>query len=129
VLATWLTNQVIGFGVLGYPLAPNAFAWGAAIGAAALLATGAAALAARRLKAPARATAVAFALAFATYEGALFAATALLSSGSEAFSLSIVGSIFAINLVALAGLLILRRTATAAGLSADRRLRTAFLWA
>src|SRR5882757_6642708 len=63
ILATWLANQVIGFGVLGYPVTANAFAWGAGIGLAALLATGAAAWVGRRARRhPALATAAAFGL-------------------------------------------------------------------
>jgi MFS family permease len=37
--ATWLANQIIGYGLLNYPQSANSFTWGAVIGAAALLAT------------------------------------------------------------------------------------------
>jgi hypothetical protein len=38
VMAIWLVNQAIGFGVLGYPWTVDTILWGFAIGAAALLA-------------------------------------------------------------------------------------------
>ena len=39
VLAAWIVNQAIGFGVLGYPMEMNTLLWGLAIGVAALAAT------------------------------------------------------------------------------------------
>jgi hypothetical protein len=44
VVAAWIVNQAIGFGVLGYPVELNTFLWGFAIGAAALIATAVSAL-------------------------------------------------------------------------------------
>src|SRR5260221_9607261 len=38
VIAAWLSNQIVGFGILGYPQNTESFAWGAAIGLAAILA-------------------------------------------------------------------------------------------
>jgi hypothetical protein len=57
-------------------------------------------------------------VAFALYEILLFTATAVLPSGAGAFALPVVGRIFGINLVALAGLLVLHRLAIAIGLLA-----------
>ena len=44
VVAAWIVNQAIGFGVLGYPVELNTFLWGVAICAAALIATAVSAL-------------------------------------------------------------------------------------
>jgi hypothetical protein len=60
--------------------------------------------------------AVAFAGAFVAYEVVLFAATAALASGSEAFSLPVVGWVLRVNLLSLVGLLILYRLAVWIGL-------------
>src|SRR6202046_5618271 len=51
VVAAWIVNQAIGFGVLGYPVELKTFLWGFAIGAAALIATAVSALALRPLPA------------------------------------------------------------------------------
>ncbi len=59
---------------------------------------------------------VAFAGAFMAYEAVLVTATAVLASGSEAFSLPIVGWVLRVNLLSLAGLLILYRLAVWIGL-------------
>jgi hypothetical protein len=50
----------------------------------------------------------------------LVAATAVLASGSEAFSLPIVGWVLRVNLLSLAGLLILYRLAVWIGLVTGR---------
>jgi hypothetical protein len=50
------------------------------------------------------------------YEAVLVAATAVLASGSEAFSLPIVGWVLRVNVLSLAGLLILYRLAVWIGL-------------
>ena len=57
-----------------------------------------------------------FLFAFAVYEGVLFAATIVLPSGSEAFSLPVVARIFSINLLALGTLFLLHRLAVVVGL-------------
>jgi hypothetical protein len=54
--------------------------------------------------------------AFAVYEGVLFAATIVLPSGYEAFSLPVVARIFSINLLALGALFLLHRLAVVVGL-------------
>ena len=41
VVAAWIINQAIGFGLLGYPVELNTVLWGFAIGMAALIATAA----------------------------------------------------------------------------------------
>jgi hypothetical protein len=37
IIAVWLANQLVGFAVLDYPWTTSAFAWGAALGAVAIL--------------------------------------------------------------------------------------------
>ena len=88
----WLLNQALGFGVLHYPLTPDAFGWGAAMGAAALAACGAAGLLARPGRVSALRLALAFALGFAAYEGLLFG-YALFAGGTATFTPAIVGRI------------------------------------
>lgn len=122
IIAAWLINQFIGYGLLAYPQSWDSFAWGAAIGVAGLIA----ALGAYSVdhilsgrNALIRGVIV-FAAAFALYEGALFIPTAFLPSGDEAFSLAIVMQILAINGLAFIGLLALQRTGLALGLAVAR---------
>ena len=49
-VALWLADQIVGYAIHGYPRTPESFAWGAAIGAAALLATWTARWAVTRLR-------------------------------------------------------------------------------
>ncbi len=116
----WLANQGIGYLVLDYPLTLDSFAWGGMIGVATLLATLMAGEIARRWPALMISLTVGYLAAFATYELIVFAATAFLPSVDGAFSLEIVARIFGINLLALAGLLVLYRAAVAIGLLARR---------
>jgi hypothetical protein len=75
VTVAWLVNQAIGFGVLHYPLDLNTLLWGFAIGAAALIETGASKLALRSVPRTASPVALGLALiaAYAAYEVVLFA--------------------------------------------------------
>lgn len=115
VAAAWLANQTVGYLILGYPRTWDSFTWGAAIGIAAALAT----LVTREFAGRfgrTLALATGFVVAFIVYESALFAATAVLPSGAEAFSPSVVGEIFAINVLALAGLIAMHWAAVRARL-------------
>ena len=113
VVAAWLANQLVGYLLLDYPQTFESFAWGAAIGVAALIGF-AAAHAVSRAGMPELVTlAVAVGAAFIAYEASLFAATAVLPSSEEAFSLEIVGRIFAINAIAFVALVLLHRGAIA----------------
>jgi hypothetical protein len=91
MLGAWLVNQGIGFGALHYPVDASTLAWGAVIGAAALVATVAARLALAALRtAPATiAFAVALLGAYGAYELVLLAATPALG-GAASFTLPIV---------------------------------------
>lgn len=105
VTGAWLVNQCIGFGALHYPVDASTIAWGFVIGAAALVATAAASTVLRAL--PQGRTplmlAIAFVVAYATYELALFAATPFLG-GEGAFTLAIVTRIGLTSAVWLVGL-------------------------
>lgn len=120
VMATWLTNQLVGFGLLHYPHRLDTLAWGAAIGMAAVAACGAAMACRRLVRQPLVAAGASLPAAYATYELLLYAATWLLPSGGGAFSLAVVAHILLINAVAYAGLLVLQGAAARVGLPAPK---------
>jgi hypothetical protein len=98
VAAVWLTNQAIGFAVLGYPWTIDTILWGFAIGAAALLAAVVACATVRlRLRNNVTAVGAAFVLAFGAYESGLFLVTFWLG-GADAFTPAIVGYVALLNL-------------------------------
>jgi hypothetical protein len=119
--AVWLANQIVGFGVLGYPWTPETLAWGAILGVVAVLATVAARQAALRLARTGQAAAAggAFVAAFAAYEGALFVAAVTAMGGTEDFTPAIVGEILTINAAAFVGLLVLNRLGAIVGLGGN----------
>jgi hypothetical protein len=124
-VAVWLANQVLGYAVLNYPWTANSFAWGAVLGAAAVLTTVAARgvalrLAGRSYGVLALATLLA---AFMVYEGGLFAVAVALLGGTESFTLLIVGRVFSVNVVAFIGLYALHRADVAVGLIGRSTLR------
>jgi len=116
VLTAWLANQLVGYYVLHYPRTWDSFAWGAAIGIASLLAALGARRAARRTRSPVLSSLTTFLVAFLIYEGALFAATAVLPSSAEAFSLPVIARILGINVCAVVGLAAIRWLAVKIGL-------------
>ncbi|WP_146030182.1 hypothetical protein [Methylocella silvestris] len=107
--AAWLANQLVGFLLLGYPATAGSFAWGAALGLAALTAAFAASIAFRQTGVRPVAMGLAFFAAFASFESVLFAASAVLPSGPDAFAPAVVARIFAINASFFAGLLAARQ--------------------
>lgn len=113
VVAAWLANQIVGYGLLDYPQTADSFAWGAAIGLAAV----AGFLGARSLQGsrahPAATLSLAFVAAFVVYQTGLYAAGFVLGASEAAFSLEVVGLVLQINVVAFAGLLLLHRAAVA----------------
>jgi hypothetical protein len=117
-IVVWLANQFVGYGILHYPQTPDSFAWGAAIGIAALLATWIAASIGKHLLsiAPFLSAVVAFMGAFAAYELALYAASFVLPSSDGAFSWPIVADILKVNVLALIGLMILSAIGALVGL-------------
>jgi hypothetical protein len=103
--AAWVVNQAIGFGALHYPVDANTILWGAAIGAAALASTAAAALVLRFVHRANIVVALGLALvaAYTVYELVLLAATPFLG-GEGAFTAAIVGRLGGLNIVWLIGL-------------------------
>jgi hypothetical protein len=118
IMWVWLANQLVGFTWLEYPWTATTFAWGVALGIVAVLATLAGQWIAGRLVDERRAFTVAatFLIAFAVYEAALFAVSATLLGGTEIYTATIQGRIFAINAAAFVGLLVLNHLATSVGL-------------
>ena len=94
----WLVNQTIGFGTLHYPIDASTIAWGFVIGAAALAATLASAVALRSLPPNRKPLVLALTLvcAYAAYELTLFAATPFLG-GAGAFTPAIVARLGVLN--------------------------------
>ncbi len=131
-LAAWLANQATGCAALGYPLTANSFAWGAALGLAAMVATLAARWSGARVGGLFRAAipVAAFAVAFVTYEATLFAAALAFLGGTEHFTIAIVSRVLEINAIAMLGLLLLNGSAAIIGNSkeADRGVSTPLPW-
>lgn len=115
VLLAWVGNQAVGFLLLGYPHTWSTFAWGGAIGLAALLSAAVAAAASASTMRPVARGLIALLAAFAAYEGVLFAATSILPSSGDAFAPWIVARIFGINAIAFVGLFVLHRIAVGFG--------------
>lgn len=115
----WLANQAVGYGLLHYPHSFDSYAWGAAIGIAALLATHTViSVGPRPLRTgPVFGPAIGFLAAFAVYELALYAAGLVLGSSDTAFSAPIIWYVLKINIFALAGLVVLSLGAGAIGLT------------
>jgi len=119
--AIWLINQAIGYGALGYPLDALSFAWGGAIGIAALAATATAAGLMRRRDVAWPRVALGFAAALAAYEGLLFLVSLGLG-GSQNFAPIIVAQVALANAGWLVGLAILGHLSRrAAGIRRDWR--------
>jgi len=117
IVAVWLANQLVGFAVLDYPWTASTFAWGAALGAVAILATLAGQWTVGHSTGTGRAVShmATFLVASAVYEAALFAVSATLLGGTEIYTAAIQGWILAVNAVAFVGLLVLHRLAISAG--------------
>lgn len=113
VIAAWLSNQIVGYGILGYPQTAESFAWGAAIGIAAILALMGARTATAFAGTRSLGLASAILAAFAAYELALYLTGTMLFASEDAFSFATVARIFEINLVSFVGLLALHRLAVA----------------
>jgi hypothetical protein len=120
IVAVWLANQLVGFVVLDYPWTANTFAWGVALGAVAVLTTGAGQWTVGRSMSTGRAVGymATFLVAFAVYEATLFVISATLLGGTEIYTAAIQGRIFALNAVAFVGLLALHRLAVSVGFAA-----------
>jgi hypothetical protein len=107
VIAAWAANQCVGYGVLGYPRTWDSYAWGLAIGIAAVGALLVADVSIRMSGRLMAAIPVSFVAAYLVYEAILFSATSILPSGSGAFSLPVMAQVFGINLLAAVGFALL----------------------
>jgi hypothetical protein len=99
VAATWLANQALGYGVLGYPWSMASVSWGIALGATALISAGTAATARLASREHILAFAAALAAAFASYEMCLYLVSFILGGGEEAFAAAMVARIALLNIV------------------------------
>lgn len=114
---TWLANQFVGFAFLHYPWTLHCIGWGFCLGAVSI---GAFFAAQGIIKTRfALNWLVAFLAAFAVYEGALFLVAMAVQSETGAFAPAIVARILTINAAAFAGLLVIDRLGSAAGLNAS----------
>lgn len=115
----WLANQAVGYGVLNYPHSFDSYAWGVAIGVAALLATHTViTLGPRPLRTgPVSGPAIGFLAAFVVHEIALYAAGLVLGATDAAFSAPIIWYVLKVNAIALAGLVVLSLGARVTGLA------------
>ena len=120
VAAAWLSNQIVGFGVLGYPMTAETFAWGAALGLATIVAFVAARAVSVSTGTSAAALAGAFVAAFAAYQASLYAAGLVLGGVHEAFSLAVIQHVLAVNVVGFVGFALLHRGAEAFSLIRPR---------
>jgi hypothetical protein len=102
----WLANQAAGFGLVSYPWTLDAFGWAVAIGAAAIAGTLATQWLLPRLAGlrSIAQTVIAFGLAFAVYETALYAAAVSALGGTAAFAPAIIAQVLGVNVVALVAL-------------------------
>jgi hypothetical protein len=114
----WLANQAVGYGFLNYPHEAQSYAWGLAIGVAALAAFGAATLAAQHVARFGRVAVMGLSLttAFVAYETVLFAVTAILPASDAAFALPVVGQIALVNALVLPALIALHYIAVGLGI-------------
>jgi len=114
----WLTNQVVGFGFLGYPLEAQAFAWGLAMGLGTLAAYFAARACIDALASYGVAAVIGAALpiAFLAYQAVLYAAGMLLPNGEGAFTYAVLAYVGLVEVVAYIVLLTAHRLAVSAGL-------------
>jgi len=113
VVVSWFINQAVGFVLLSYPHTADSYAWGAAIGVAAVLGY-LAADAATRFSMPAPlAWIVSFAVAFIVYQIGLYAAGVAFAYEGNAFSADIVTEVLVINTIAYAGFIVLHLASVA----------------
>jgi hypothetical protein len=116
VTVVWLANQIVGFVFFHFPHTANSFLWGITTGGAALVTTIVASVVMKYASAwatPLR-LGITLVLAFGVYEMALLAASGLLG-GWETFRPAIVGQLAFINVISLAGMIVLNEILVALG--------------
>ncbi len=106
VAATWLANQIVGFGLLDFPRTLDTVALGISLGLGALAAYAAARVVTRRGATPASSVA-AFAGAFIAYQLAIYIG-AIGFGGTENFTSTIIAGVALNDAVWFAGLMALR---------------------
>lgn len=118
ILATWLANQLIGYGILGYPQDAYSFTWGAVIGAAALVSLGAARITASRLTGLSEWMRISTCFAASLIASQLFMYAAALTplGGIEGFSSEIIREVVTINAVAMVAIYAFNLLAVSVGL-------------
>lgn len=106
---TWLINQCVGYGILGYPWTFNSVAWGIALGAATLLATASAGRVYQLKTAIPKGfrVGIAFATAFFVFEAAIYAVALFFLGGRQDFTIGIVSHVFVINAATFVALVVL----------------------
>ena len=116
VTVVWLANQIVGFVFFHFPHTANTFLWGIAIGGAALVTTIVASVVLKYASCwatPLR-LGITLMLGFGVYEIALLAAAVLLG-GLDAFQSAIVAQLAFINVISLAGMVVLNEIVVALG--------------
>jgi hypothetical protein len=114
MIVIWLANQVIGFGFFHFPHTANAYLWGVAIGAAAVVTTIVASVVMKYgsfWATPFR-IGLTLLLGFVAYEMTLLAAAVFLG-GFETFRPAIVAQLALINAVSLVGMVVLNEVLAA----------------
>lgn len=114
MIAVWLANQVIGFGLFHFPRTPPTFLIGIAIGGSAVVATIVAWLVLNRLRSRPvlLRLGVGLVASFATYELTLLAAVVFLGD-FETFRPAIVAELGLVNAVSLIGMVLLNELTAA----------------
>ncbi len=114
MIAVWLANQIIGFGLFHFPRTPDAFLIGIAIGAAAVLGTIAAWFILNRMQFRSVLLRLGLALlvSFGVYELALLAPVAFLGD-LETFRPAIVAELGLVNAVSFVGMIALNEVVAA----------------
>ncbi len=116
VTVVWLVNQIVGFVFYHFPHTANTFLWGIAIGGAALVTTSVASVVMKYALgwAPLFRLGITLVVAFGVYEIALLA-VAILLGGLETFRPAIVAQLAFINVISLAGMVVLNEIVVALG--------------
>lgn len=128
MLATWVVNQAIGFGLMHYGGDPSTIAWGFGIGAATVAAVLAGGAAAPRVTAYPAKLAVAFVAAFVAFKAVLALCALELGGIEETLALQYTAPQVVREALFVVGLVALYRGAVALGVpaaSAPRRIAAA----
>jgi hypothetical protein len=120
-LAAWATSQLVGFCWLDYPVTANNLGWGGAMGIAAVAGALTAHAAAGRVpRASAMRLVVSYVAAFVAFKAVILIGSLALDGGAGAFAADVLLRQFVRNAAVLAGLLLLHRALTAAGVPSTR---------